>query len=127
MSLATAFRTALTGDAGVLALVSTRVYWKRLPQMPTYPAITLELIDGDPNNALNAVSGLHWARVRVNSWGSTYGAAYELAAAVTAALNGQKTSTLRSLVSQGKRDFFEPEVPAYYLSEDFSTLHTESS
>ena len=123
MSLATALRAALIADAPVLALVSTRIYMRRLPQQPAYPAITLELINGDPNNALNALPDLKWARVRANAWGTSYGSAYELGQAVETALNGKKTTTLRSIVGQGQRDFYEPAVDAYYLSQDFSIWH----
>lgn len=123
MSLPVTLRTKLTGDAGVAALVGTRVYWRNLPQEPTYPAITLETIGGDPDNTINATQVLHWARVRINAWGKTYGAAYELAAAIETALNMTTTTVLRSINALGKRDFYEEAIYAYYVTQDYSIAY----
>lgn len=125
MSLATTLRTVLLADDPLLARVSTRIYWKRLPQNPTYPALTLELISGDPQNTLHSISTLKWARVRINVWDTTYGSAYETAQVLEDAINGQTFTTLRSIVGQGQQDMYEPEIDAYYLTQDFSIWHTE--
>ncbi len=126
MSLPVELRALLVADAGVLALASTRIYPTRLPQEPTFPALTYELIDGDPNNPVNGTQSLHWSRVRINAWGATYGDAYALAVAVQTALNGQQNSTLRDINGQGIRDNFEPAVDAHHHSQDFTIWHIVS-
>ncbi len=125
MSFPTVLRATLLADDPVLALVSTRIYWKKLPQEPTYPALTLELVGGDPQNTLATLPDLKWARVRMNAWNTTYGTAFAVAQAVETALNGQKFSTLKSIVAQGLRDMYEPAIEAYYVTQDFSIWHTE--
>lgn len=125
MSFPTVLRATLLANDPVLALVSTRIYWKKLPQEPTYPALTLELLNGDPQNTLASLPDLKWARVRVNAWNITYGTAFVVALAVETALNGQQFSTIKSVVAQGLRDMYEPAVEAYYVTQDFSIWHTE--
>ncbi|WP_395674703.1 DUF3168 domain-containing protein [Inquilinus sp.] len=53
----------VTGNAGVAALIATRMYPEVLPQAPTYPAITYTVVTGESHYAMQAPSGL--ARIRV--------------------------------------------------------------
>ena len=128
--IAPGIRLAILADVAVAALIVDRCYFVKLPQKPTYPAVTIELISGDLNNCLNSLPALTWSRVRVNCWATTYEAAYELATAVEAALNGKTISAtgieVRSVVADGMRDFYEPAVEAYYVSQDFRIWHRAS-
>lgn len=125
MSFSSALRAALIADADVLAAVSTRIYFVILPQVPTYPALTIERISGDPHNTVPSVQALKWARVRIHAWGETYKIAYETAKLVETALNGQKTATLRSIYAQGAHDNYESTIEKHYISQDFSIWYTE--
>jgi hypothetical protein len=124
MSIIVAVRAALIANAAVAALAGARVYPKVLPQKPTYPAITLEMISGDTGNSLTAPGTMKWARVRLNAWGLTYAAAEGLALAAETALNVTKSTQgaveIRSINAQGLRDFYEPAVEAHYHSQDYS-------
>lgn len=128
--IAPGIRNAILADGTVTTAIVDRCYFVKLPQKPTYPAVTIELISGDPHNALNELPALTWSRVRVNCWGKTYEAAYELATAVETALNGQKISAtgieVRSVYADGMRDFYEPAVEAYYVTQDFRIWHRPS-
>jgi len=123
VSIRSALRASLLSVSAVSSLVSTRAYYKKLPQDPTYPAITLEQISGDPGNAVDKVPALSWGRIRINAWGKTYASADAVAEAVENALNGKKFSPtgirIGSIVADGMRDFYEPEVEAYYISQDY--------
>jgi hypothetical protein len=125
--IAPGIRTALLADGTVTAVVSTRIYFTMLPQEPTYPAITLELISGDPHNAIASLPTLVWSRVRVNAWGKTFGAANALALLVEAALNGKTISVagleIRSVYADGMQSLYEPAVEAHYISQDFRIWH----
>jgi len=118
----------LLADANVAAYFSTRVYWGKLPQQPTWPAITLEQVSSNPHNALNSLPGLLWSRVRIHAWGSTYEMANAGAMLIETALNGATYTTtglvVRSVVAQGLRDFYEPAVEAFHVSQDFSIWHS---
>lgn len=126
--IAPGIRLALLANGTVSAAVgASRVYFTMLPQEPTYPAITIELISGDPSNTLTAPGTLVWSRVRINAWGKTFAAANALALQVEAALNGQ-TATVTGLVicscvADGMRSFYEPAVEAHYASQDYRIWH----
>ena len=126
--IAPAIRLALLTETDVTDLVGSRVYFQRLPQEPTLPALVIELISGDPNNAVNSVPSLVWSRIRIISWGATYRAANELSQAVENALNARQFSAdgteIRSIVADTLRDFYEPAVEAYHSSQDFKIWHT---
>lgn len=83
-----ALRAVLLADAGVAALVGTRVYPLVLPQAGTLPAITYQVVAGDADYVMEGASGLAFKRVQVDCWADTYSAAAGLRAAVTAALGG---------------------------------------
>ena len=130
MNIRVGVRTALLANATIKGLVSTRAYFKNLPQNPTYPCLLLEQISSDPLNTVATVPGLSWARIRVIAWGKTYAAADELGVAVENCLNGQTFSLtgleIGSVVADGMRDMYEPNVTAHYMTQDFKIYYTES-
>lgn len=129
MSVLSDFRTMVLADSGVSTLVSTRMYPQVLPQNPTYPAITYELIDSDPHLDLQGESTLKWARIRVQTWGAItsndngIGSAYEVIQAIETAVHSQKTTNLRSIIGSSARQMFSTELDRGYFVEDFSIWH----
>lgn len=77
----------LTANAGVSALVSTRVYPIVIPQNTAYPAIAYSAVytPGDPNKNEDATKD--HCEFTLRSWASTYDAAAALDVAVRAALD----------------------------------------
>ncbi len=130
MNIRVGIRAALIANSTVSKLIDRRAYYKNLPQNPTYPAIVLEQISSDPLNTVNAVPALSWVRARVIAYGKTYADADELGIAVEDALNGQTFSLsgleIGSIVADGMRDFYEPQVSAYYMTQDFRIYFKEA-
>ncbi len=127
-TIAPALRLILTQITEVTTLTGTRLYFARLPQEPTYPAVTIQLTDRDPNNALASLPKLVRSSVLVRSWSTSYGAAHQLAYQIHSAINGQKFivrdhSYLRSIVAGGMRDVYESEVDAYGIEQEFRIWH----
>lgn len=83
----------LTGDAGVSALVSTRVYPLAVPQQVDLPAVAYQRISGPRLLAHDGPTGLAEARVQVTCHAATYIAAKGLADAVRAAVDGYAGTT----------------------------------
>lgn len=77
----------LLADAGVSALVGTRVRPMSLPQGEPLPAITVRRIDGGPTYCDDGESGLATGRVQIDTWGTTYADAKGAARAVTDSLS----------------------------------------
>lgn len=84
--IAASIRTRLLADASVAALVGTRIQSDVLEQGQTLPAITYQVIDTVPNETLAAISDVSRARVQVDCFGATRGAANALADAVRLSL-----------------------------------------
>ena len=85
--LGTAIRGYLTGNAGVSALVSTRVYPDVLPQgysVATGGAITYTIIDTVHDHMINGLAGIARSRVEFAAIGATRLAANAIAEAVRA-------------------------------------------
>jgi hypothetical protein len=78
----------LQSDAGVSALVETRIYPLVVPQDATLPALAYQRISGPRDHAHDGPTGLARARVQLTYVASTYAAAKELAEAARAALDG---------------------------------------
>lgn len=64
-----------------------RVYPHVLPQSPTLPAVTYQLVSSIPLHAMQREARLIRARVQVDVWGRTYAEAQSLAAQVARLLN----------------------------------------
>jgi hypothetical protein len=82
----------LIADAGVSALVSTRVYPLTIPQDIALPAIAYQRISGPRIAAHDGPTGLARARIQVTCQASTYTAAKGLAMEVRQALDGFRGS-----------------------------------
>jgi len=85
--LGTAIRGFLIADAGVLALVSTRIYPDVLPQgyaVSTGGAITYTVIDTNHDHLINGLSGIARSRIEFAAFAGTRAAANAIAEAVRA-------------------------------------------
>jgi len=96
-----ALTALLLADAGVSALVGTRVHWLRLPaQVHGRPYLNLQVVGDVPGYHMAGPSGLVSTRVQADSWGETALAAKQVDRAVKAALSGW-SGTQSGIVFQG--------------------------
>lgn len=86
MTIEAAIFALLTNDAGVSALVSSRVYPNIKPQNPTLPAISYRRVSHQDYHAFSVDAEVRTARFQLDIWASTYTAANGLAAATHAAM-----------------------------------------
>ena len=77
----------LTGNSGVAALVSTRIYPLTIPQDIALPAIAYQRISGPRIAAHDGPTGVARARIQITCQAPTYAAAKGLAMAVRQALD----------------------------------------
>lgn len=82
-----AIYSILAANAGVTALVSTRIYKDEIPQNPTYPCVVFYQSDGWSEEALTSSSGIRYAEYEVMSFATTHLVASNVAEAVRTALN----------------------------------------
>lgn len=86
MSAESDLYTLLSGNAGVAALVSTRIYPDLVPEGKTLPYIGYERVSTEPVNALSGAQLGALVGLTVACWAGTRVAAEALADAVVAAL-----------------------------------------
>lgn len=120
----------LTANAGVAALAGTRIYAVQLPQQPTLPAVTYELVSDRRQGTFTGPAGLPGSLFRVHSWAAGYAAAKALANAVRAALDGYQGTvggeTIQAAILEGQTDIYEPEVAIWRTVGDYRLWWNES-
>lgn len=88
MTIETGLVAFLRTDPDIAAAVGARVYPLRLPQAPTYPAITYQRISTMRERPISASAWRAQARFQVDCWADSYGVARQLGDAVRARLDG---------------------------------------
>lgn len=111
--------TALANDAGVAALVSTRIYPLLLPQSPTYGAITYHRISNGPH-----IGGTDYrnSRYQLDCWETTHPRAEALANAVKSALEAHKdedqTPSIKMVRVVNEIENYEDDTESYRIIID---------
>lgn len=78
MSVGYAIRTLALADTQIGNLVGTRWYPTPLPEKPTYPAITYQIVSENNVSSHQGNSNLAETRLQLNVWSSTYDGARTL-------------------------------------------------
>lgn len=115
-----AVRDVLLADAGVSALVGTRLFPSVAPQGVARPFVVLTLVSAAPYHTHDDVPAdlLEAARVQVRAYGSEYVATHAVATAVDdvlGALAGEPVSATRESMSDG----YEDETSLHFVSADY--------
>lgn len=128
----------LQANAGLEALIGTRIYPDVLPDEPTLPAITYQFLGGNSKPTFNT-SGMQKLRVEFNCWsaswpqGGTKAQAAAVRDALVAALNGYQgtltdgTRLLTADLIHPGMSFFERELLQYRCLIEFYLLYTFTS
>lgn len=109
--------TELTGDAGLTALVSTRIYPNWMPQEASLPAVSYNLVSESVQNAVSGELGLRNYQFQFDCWGSSYGSAQSVAGALISAVQG---ASLFKPYRLSQQDLYEPQTDTHRVSVDFS-------
>jgi hypothetical protein len=129
MNVDAELRAYTLGGAAVTALVGQRMHARMLPQTPTLPAIVYQRIDTRRLHDMNGPDGLPRARVQVTSCAATVAAAWDVANAVRARLDGYQgawgTVTVQSCLCVGERDLDDPETGRIGVAQDYMIQYTE--
>ena len=125
MSLGQTIYTAVTGDAGVGALVAARCYPLLLPQYPTLPAITYQRISNSEQGGTTAIRRSRW---QFDCWAATYAGAHELAALLKTALeeysDTDQTPGIKMSLVANELDDYDPDTQQYRTIVDVFFITT---
>lgn len=123
----------LQGFAGLVALISTRVYLMRIPQTATLPCLTVTRVS-TPRELCHDTSGstgaLAHPRFQFDAWATTYASAKAINDQVRAALNGHTGTTgtgitIRAALVADEVPSFDPETKLYRSRSDYHVWHEE--
>lgn len=121
-SVGTALYAYLRGQSDI-----ARVYPVRLPQNPTYPCATFQVISEPRSHSMEGRVAAN-PLVQIDCWAKTYQEAQDLASAVERAMDmfsGRMGGVLNvlSCLQRERQDFYEPDVDDYRVSLDFAIWH----
>lgn len=123
----------LLAQAGITALVETRIYPVQRPQGSEFPAIVLQRISGAPESDDDGNSGIAVNRVQVDCYALSYRAVSEIAAAIATALSGRAfthgATEFQSVTTEDESDTTEMsadgKTPIFRTRFDFMIWHKE--
>jgi hypothetical protein len=128
MGLSEALRDYLIADSGLQALIGSRLHPQILPQSPTLPAMTYQMISTTPHHTLQGVVALSRYRIQFDSWAPTLLAVEAVNDALRAALDGfsgglggsPPTLTVQGAFLVTERDWpYESEPELFRRSADY--------
>jgi len=96
-------RALLKADPAIVAIVAGRVNFGVHPQGQPLPAIVLNVVSDVAGVTLDGPENVATARIQVDCYADTYGAATLLGRAVLACLNGYAGGNLQGVFHAGSR------------------------
>jgi len=125
MTIEAALVSYLRNTPGVQTLVGTRIYPQRLPQTPTYPAITYARISGNRHHNIDVA----YHTFQFDCWATSYGGAQDVAEVLRVALQREKRFMsgieVIQCIYQNQTDFYEDDVKLHRASVDFRIIYRE--
>lgn len=126
MNLAEMLHDRLTTEPNVSALVSSRVYPRKLPQTPTYPAITYSVIS---RVATESNTEIFEYRIQLDCWALTYAVSQDLADKALNALRHYRASSGDNRILQtydaNQRDGYDDGLEVYRQIVDILIIFFE--
>ena len=117
----------LSNNAALTAVVSTRINPLVLPQESAFPAISYQLISVVPHPSKSGSSKSDFARVQINSFGTSYQSAVQIADLVRTAMQISLPATFNSVLVQSceydgevhMTDDVAAFAGVYHIAQDF--------
>jgi hypothetical protein len=121
MDIHTAARLHLLNYPGIQSKVGSRIYWLRLPDSPTYPAISYFRVSNAGEHLVNTYS----PRFQFDVWVKTAGEALDIAELIRKAfqrfkgiMGGAGGKKINQGVHEDTREMYEPDTGLYHTSVD---------
>lgn len=120
----------LEDDATFGGIAGDRIYPHRLPQTPTFPAVTYARVSGVRVKVLKGLSGLARPTFQFDCWAESYTTVKTLADAVRGAFDGFQGTldgdTTYRVQILNEVDNFEEELDIYRVIQDYEVFHRET-
>jgi len=110
--------------------VGTRLYPLHLPQQPTYPAATYQVVTAMSVANIADLSDLKEWRLQVDAWAESYSECNALAVSIRNALDGYQgaagTAQIQVSLLANWMETYEDGLSVYRVSQDFELTYTEA-
>lgn len=131
MTVEAAVFNLLSSDAGVSGVVSNRIYPVKLPQDPTYPALTYFRVSALRHSVMGNDTGLVEKRIQVSSWAKLYSEVNNLAERVRDAMQRTRgtfagVEILDIFMEGDGPEIWEDAVGAYQAITDCNVIYREA-
>lgn len=131
MTVEAAVFNLLSSDAGVSGVVSNRIYPVKLPQDPTYPALTYFRVSALRHSVMGNDTGIAEKRVQVSSWAKLYSEVNNLAERVRDAMQRTRgtfagVEILDIFMEGDGPEIWEDAVGAYQAITDCNVIYREA-
>lgn len=114
----------LREDAGLSALVGSKVFALVIPQGTKLPCITFQRIGGMPANTLSGASGLEEIDLQIDVWARDYDEAKAIAKAVRSAMPPSGPQFSAHLIED--QDLYEDGTNYFRVSMEFKVWFLET-
>jgi hypothetical protein len=120
----------ITADSGFSTIAANRLYPLILPDTPTFPAATYQLISSVPEETNDGPTGFVKARIQTDTWSNSYASCKALAKALRVLLDGF-TGTLpngvavSNIIRDNSSDYIEPVSRLYRVQTDWLVMYDE--
>lgn len=119
----------LCDNAGVKAIVVSRIYPIVMAQKTTLPAITYQTTSLKPDRNLGGNTGRMTATIQLNAWAETYTEIKSLAEALRSALNDYSgamgSDTIRRSGVESETDGWDEETGYFRISMQITIIYYE--
>lgn len=118
--------TRLSNFAGLIALVSTRIYPIVLPQGVTYPAVTYQRVSAEQRESCMVDDvGIVKTRFQITAWTETFIEARNIIEQVRQALQRYTAAGIQGIFILGEYDLFDDVALKYGAIMDAQVVHEE--
>lgn len=125
MGMEADIRALLLANAGVSALIGTRLYPLRLPAEVVLPAGTFQRITTTPHNTLTGTHGSAAAPLQIDSYAATDLGAWTLAEAIIAAIEGVvQNGNIQSILLTNALPLYDVDLQAHRVLTEFRITYT---
>lgn len=111
----------LSNNSALTAVVSTRINPLRIPQESAFPAISYQMISVIPHPSKSGASKSDFARIQINSFGTTYQSAVQVADLVRTAMQVTLPATFNAVLVQSCE--YDSEVHMTEDNADFAGVY----
>jgi len=117
------FRNYLINDPGITSYVAQRIYPLRLPQNPTYPSITYQVISEVTTYHMTAENSIRECRIQIDIYAESYAESKTIWRTIHNVISGFRgvwdTTNIQGVFGISSQDFEEEETKIFRVSADY--------